>query len=128
MKALERAKYIERDRKQHHQALEALALRVACTTDGLTLWRKLNRLERRLHAACEHFSNEGSYGQDRWEKDKQAGCEELRRIFGGQIPEGVYINGDPRGHSLKLDCDEAPIPEGMQRDWGGNGILAAEIE
>lgn len=52
---------------------------------------------------------------------------ELARIFGGTVPAGVYINGDPRGHMLKLDGDEVVVPEGMQRDWVYNGILAAEI-
>lgn len=52
---------------------------------------------------------------------------ELAKIFGGKIPVGVFINGDPRGHMLKLDNDGRAIPEGMQTDWGGNGILAVEI-
>jgi hypothetical protein len=29
---------------------------------------------------------------------------------------------------LKLDCDEAPVPEGMERDWGGNGLIAPDLE
>ena len=57
----------------------------------------------------------------------------IAKIFGGTIPEGVFINSDPRGHALKLDCGDAgqpgvTIPEGMEKDWGGNGILAAEID
>ena len=57
---------------------------------------------------------------------------QLLALFGGSLPAGLYINGDPRGHMLKLDCGSAgspgvPIPDGMERDWGGDGILAADI-
>lgn len=118
---------IER-RKAHHHALEVLALTVNCHKPGLSLWRELGRLERKVYAACEAYSSDASFGLERWEKVKDDARVELARIFGASIPKGVYINGDPRGHSLKLDCDVAPVPGGMERDWGGNGILAATID
>lgn len=121
------AEHIQRRRLAHHKALEVLAAQVGCKTPGLTLWRSLRRLEAKLHRACESYSSDSDYGLERWEADKAAGHDELIRIF-GMTPKGVYINGDPRGHSLKLDSEQVTIPEGMQRDWGNDGILAAEIE
>jgi len=119
----------ERRRRAHHAALEVLALSVGCTTPGLKLWRQLCRLERRVYAGCEAYTNAvPGWDLQRWQLVKEEGRAELAKIFGGKIPAGVYINGDPRGHSLKLDCDEAQVPEGLQRDMGGNGILAATIE
>lgn len=54
-------------------------------------------------------------------------------LFGGKLPHGFFINGDPRGYALKLDdeaysrdpraADYMPI---SFTDWGGFGILAPE--
>lgn len=38
--------------------------------------------------------------------------------------QGFFINGDPRGYSLKVK--ENTYPE-MYQDWGGYGILAPEF-
>lgn len=124
---------VQRRRQAHHKALEALALQVGCKTPGLKLWRQLARLEKRLLNCCLNYSNHASYGTERWQKDKDQAREELKRIFGGTIPQGVYINGDPRGSMLKLDSGSAgepgvAIPEGMQTDLGQDGMLAATIE
>lgn len=124
---LDQKERVARQRANHHLALEALALRVGCQIPGKLLWRKLRRIENWFSKAVENYSNDSAYGLERWEKDKERARQELAAIFGGTIPPGVYLNSDPRGHALKLDCDEAEIPQGMEKDWGGNGILAAEI-
>lgn len=118
---------IER-RKAHHHALETLALTVGCDIQGVTLWRKLLKIERAVSYACLQYSNDSNFGLDQWEVVKDDARKQLAKLFCGQIPKGVYVNGDPRGHALKVDCDLAPIPEGMERDWGGNGILAPIID
>lgn len=119
---------IEKRRKAHHAALAKLA---GGNVDGLKLWRKLRAIERALYTVCERYTN-GECDLRAWEKAKASGRIALHVAFGGEIPKGVYINGDPRGHMLKLDCGSAgepgvPIPEGMERDWGGDGLLAPEI-
>lgn len=120
--------HLEHARKRHHLALEALAQQVGCKTPGLTLWRSMRRLERKIALACEQYSNDSGFGIERWETVKDDARRELARIFGGSIPKGVFINGDPRGYMLKLDNDQVAVPEGMHTDWGNYGILAAEIE
>jgi len=119
--------WIQRRRAAHHAALETLAREVGSNTPGLKLWRKLARIERETYAVCEKYSN-GQTDFTSWEKTKDWAKAELVKLFGGALPHGVFINGDPRGHMLKLDCDVRSIPEGLERDWGGNGILAATIE
>ena len=77
---------------------------------------------------CLHFSN-GDADSDVWDEMKDSAKRQLATMFGGVIPNGVYVNSDPRGHMLKLDSGaQFGVPEGMERDWGGNGILAAEID
>lgn len=122
---------LQRRRAAHHAALGTLINGDAAA--GLKLWRKLRRIERQLYAICEHYSN-GTGGIDTaaWNIAKGAARLQLIALFGGSLPAGLYINGDPRGHMLKLDCGSAgapgvPIPDGMERDWGGDGILAADI-
>ncbi len=123
---------LARRRTAHHAALGSLI--GADAAAGLKLWRKLRRIETRLYALCVHYSN-GTGGIDTaaWENAKDTAKRELIALFGEPLPAGLFINGDPRGHMLKLDCGSAgspgvTIPPGMERDWGGNGILAAEIE
>lgn len=54
-------------------------------------------------------------------------AEAVARIFGG-VPAGFFVNRDPRGYALKLDNEVTTIPDGMHKDWGGYGILAATID
>lgn len=116
----------ERRRARHYAALETLAKSVGCNRPGWVIWTDLRQLEKRLDRACCRYSNDASYGTERWEKDKQRARVRLLEIFGGLIPSGVYINGDPRGHMLKLDHEKVTVPDGMQTDWGSDGILAPE--
>lgn len=116
--------HVQRWRDNHHRALESLA---ANGKSGLSLWRALMRIERKAHAYAEALCSRdvSEAEQDRVEKEIR---ESVRKAF-GCIPAGFYLNRDPRGHALKLDPDNgANIPVGLQKDWGGNGILAAEID
>jgi len=57
-------------------------------------------------------------------------------LFGGTLPKGFFINGDPRGYSLKLDPEAWRVSDDVQTnyeaqpinftDWGGYLILAPE--
>lgn len=118
---------IDKRRAAHHATLGTLIGGDAAA--GLKLWRRLLRIERRLDPIREHYSNgTGGIGQDQWYAAKEKARAEIIKLFGGTLPDGLYINGDPRGHVLKLDSDKCTVPEGMERDWGGNGILAIIID
>lgn len=116
----------ERRRARHYAALETIAHSMDCNLAGWQLWVELRKIETRLERACLKYSNDGSYGQARWDADKERAKAKLALLFGGSIPAGIYINGDPRGHMLKLDSDSVRVPDGMQTDWGSDGILAPE--
>lgn len=93
---------------------------------GRNLWRRLRRLEAMAHRAAEQYCN----GEIELAA-MDAMVEGVTRAVGnvlGQVPRGFFVNRDPRGYALKLDPDFMVIPEGMQKDWGGYGLLAAEIE
>ena len=119
--------WLQRRRANHHRALETLAQQVDCKTDGLKLWRQLRRLEKQTDAYSLQHCN-GEIDGEKWDTIKEEVLTTLAKIFGGRVPDGVFINSDPRGYALKLDNEKVTIPEGMHTDWGGYGILAAEID
>lgn len=101
--------------------------------EGVTLWRRLRRIETKAHNAATAQCNGAAYGGEPFREEAE---EELfdkettvkvGRVFGGKVPEGFFINGDPRGYALKIDPDKGTVPEGMSTDWGRYGILAADI-
>lgn len=122
----ERAAWIARRRENHHRALETLAYQVNCNTPGLALWRQLRRIENWFTVYSTRYCN-GDIDTDAFEQAKEQAHKRLSKVFGGRIPEGVFLNSDPRGCALKLDNEQVQIPQGMETDWGGYGILAAEI-
>jgi len=113
-------------RENHHRALETLRA-PECKLTGLQLWRKLCKIEREASAAALRLCNDSHYSQEEFDTVKDSVKEQIRKTF-GQIPPGFFVNSDPRGYALKLDNDKTTIPEGMHKDWGGYGILAAVIE
>lgn len=50
---------------------------------------------------------------------------QVQKLF-GHIPPGAFFNWDARGHFLKVEAEHTP--EGALTDWGGDMILAGEIE
>jgi len=42
-----------------------------------------------------------------------------------KMPEGFFVNGDPRGYSLKMKA--GTFPSGFWTDFGGYGILVPEF-
>jgi hypothetical protein len=123
----ERAAWIQRRRENHNKALEVLAYQVNCTTPGLALWRKLRRVENWFTVYSTRYCN-GDLDSEAFETVKQQAYVRLSKAFGGTLPQGVFINSDPRGYALKLDNAQVSIPRGMDTDWGGYGILAADID
>ena len=133
-------------RKRQHLALASM-IGSNKASDGLKLYRKLRRIETEANAAATAQCNGKSYGRQPfrpdWHADGSEGTEEnptpyevfcdsvrakVAKAFGGTLPQGFRFNQDPRGYSLKLDPQRAPLPAGIVTDWGGYGILAPEIK
>lgn len=115
---------LNKERAAHHAALETLRA-PGVTTSGLRLWRTLRRFEGSARRAAEQYAN-GEIGTDHYERRAALTVEKVRQCL-GRVPSGFIVNSDPRGYALKLDPQRCEIPEGLARDWGGYGILAAEI-
>lgn len=130
MKTIEN--HVLKFRADHWTALHSL-YKGEKTVTGLSIWRKLRPIEKQAHDAATAQCNGETYNgqpwrtEDGWEIFKGYITNRVRLAFGGVLPEGFFINGDARGYALKLDPDSCVIPAGMHKDWGGNGILAAEI-
>lgn len=103
---------------------------------GMSLWQKLRRVEVWVGNQCVQYSNDSSYGTERWEKVVHTAARRVRKILnpdgGGLLPEGFFVNSDPRGYMLKIDSDGADPAEvwrkrGMHWDGGNNAVLAPEV-
>ena len=136
--AIKQAAWIERRRAGHHAALLTLAGPRNKKT-GLQIWRALRKVEHVARAAATAYCNGEPFTLAGQRYDFRAsGCDAfdaikrdhikpaVARAFGGVIPEGFFVNGDPRGHALKIRAEH--VPAGMATDWGRDGILAAEID
>lgn len=133
---------LNRRRTAHHRALETLRAE-SCTLSGMQIWRRLKGVERAAHACALAFCNGESVtvswphmgiahtsfaDESAWEICVVSRAHDCVRNILGHVPEGFFVNADARGHALKLDGEAVEIPEGMDVDWGGDGILAATIE
>lgn len=87
----------------------------------------LRRLELRAHRNAEYFCNGRrpsgrQYRIDDWDAFTTRLRANVTALFGNKIP-GLRVNGDARGHALKIDCQKGLVPDGMETDAGHYGIL-----
>jgi len=116
--------------ERHYTTLEKLAEHCGVNKpNGKKLSLALLKIEQRAHRVMEAFCN-GECNDSGFENAKNAARENVQALFNHNL-QGLKINGDPRGYTLKIDDDvtrelfDAGIT--MQRDFGGYGLLAPEI-
>lgn len=135
--------HLDQRRKAHHRALSSLHASPLASQEeheqrGLRMWRRLRRIEAIAHDATTAQCNGERYGSQPYREDDESGespldvffdgiRSDVAKVFGGTLPTGFMINHDTRGYALKLDSDKTTIPHGLETDWGGYGILAADI-
>lgn len=115
---------IKRRRALHHRALYKLHADRKPKISPAGLWRKLSHIELAVSGAAEAWAN-GEIDEHAWEALKAECIEDVRAAL-GRLPDGFFVNSDPRGYALKIRPG-GEIPEGLEKDWGGNGILAPII-
>ena len=116
---------VQKHREAHHNALATVFDRP--TSYGLNLWRKLRRIEATFSRQSLAFCN-GELPAEDFEAAKQVARDAVARLTkSGKLPEGFFVNSDPRGYALKIHDSQAKQFPGLHRDWGGYGCLAAEI-
>ena len=95
-------------------------------------YKRLRRVERETNRATVAHCEVPNFD---WEKARENAEFKVKRIFGGKLPPGFFVDGDPRGYALKIDGGQSYegdfhpeyIPEGLHKDFGGYGILAPEF-
>lgn len=108
-----------RARAAHHAALAELT-----DKDGLSVWRKLRRVEQEISRYSECYCN-GGMSLEAFDVRCENAKHKAARIM-GKLPNGFFVNRDPRGYALKIESEQ--LPQGMWKDWGGYGILAPVID
>ena len=130
--AMEKAR-VQRERSAHWNALRSIARRPKDPLEGVTLWRRLRKVEleasRAATAQCNAAPFEGQpYREEaEWDAFCNRIAAKVAKIL-GHVPDGFTINGDPRGYALKIDPDKGTVPPGMVTDWGRYGLLAPVID
>lgn len=81
-------------------------------------------IERRLRRLMTQRCNE-PMDDEVYQRRKGILVEKLKNLFGGELPEGLFINTDPRGYSIKFEdnISETHPATCLQRDFGGYHIL-----
>ena len=94
--------------------------------DPVQLCRKLRQLELRASRFTVALCN-GTTSQDAGDKGLEKIETEVNDLLGNtDVP--VFINRDPRGYALKIDDEWMLTTEtNIERDWGGYGILAPDL-
>lgn len=100
--------------------------------EGQAIYTIFARAEDTAHRLQEYECNVGELTPSMKRKEDKIRSiieEMLKPEFKAQF----FINGDPRGYTLKLKVQgkaekiAAELPEGFYKDWGGYGILAPEF-
>lgn len=90
-----------------------------------TQLRSLKALERKAHKWAEDACNYGVSDRT-YTRRQNIITAEVKDIL-GDIPQGFFINGDPRGYALKLDPEQGADTSGFETDWGRFGILSRPL-
>lgn len=116
---------------RHVKELENLG-----ATNGIQAFEALSRLEKKAHKLAEDMCN-FDIPEEIQDKRAEAIKSRVKKIFGGELPPGFFINYDPRGYALKIKSEQNKkwddIPNNTDRiisfvDWGDYGILAPDFE
>jgi len=89
------------------------------------IWEKLNRLENKANRICTAQCN-GEGNQDKQNKQLEHIEKRVLQLLPNLEPENFFINGDPRGYSLKIKESKATELK-LHKDWGGYGILTPQF-
>lgn len=112
-------------------ALEQLYIKMNGTTpsvNGESLYLQLRKIEKMLTKLHEKACSV-AVAEITIDRAHDIATLEIKRIFNA-VPEGLYINTDPRGYALKIDDTVFNASyEGisLQTDWGGYGLLAPDL-
>jgi hypothetical protein len=100
---------------RHIEALKTLGFKAGN-------WNRIRHIENMANWYALKYAN-GEMDSERYGAQQAEVEKAVLKLFGGKLP-GFFVNSDPRGYALKLDNESVKLPEGLNKDWGGYGILA----
>ena len=128
MKATERREIMLQHRQGHTESLKKLGY----TKDTM---HAIKRLEHEANEIQTKDAN-GELTEVEASNADMRISNRVASLFGGKLPKGFFINGDPRGYTLKLDPEAWKVSDDAREnyeampikftDWGGYMILAPE--
>jgi hypothetical protein len=118
--------------QRHYTAINFLLLACGIEKNEAQVKRvssTLLRIENKAHQLAENYCN-GKISTGQWGEISEGIAAEVQALFNGKL-QGLKVNGDARGYAIKInDEQERTIYKdaNLFRDWGGNGLLAPEID
>lgn len=114
----------------HYLSLEKLALLCGVENpNGKKLSVKLLKLEKEIYKPILDYCNGDLESVEFLDELIERHAGKVQALFNNNL-KGFFINRDPRGYALKIG-DKLLRNEykdlGLQRDWGGYGLLVPEI-
>lgn len=128
MNRLDRREIMLKHRQRHIEQLQKLGY----IYDKMNAIKMLENAVNRLGVKdCN-----GEISQEDFKVLERIYMNRAKKLFGGKLPKGFFMNGDPRGYSLKLDTEAWRVSDDAREnyeaqpisytDWGGYMILAPE--
>jgi hypothetical protein len=99
--------------------------------DPIKLAKTLHSLEVKAHKlATDYYNGENNVTTETWEGLSEVILEKVDKILNFKAKGiRVFVNGDARGYSLKIDDEDVRNRcLDIYRDWGGFGIIAPEFD
>ncbi|MFA5276492.1 MAG: hypothetical protein WC417_06350 [Candidatus Omnitrophota bacterium] len=104
--------------------------------DPVKLAKQVRRLEVKANKlATDYCNGENDVTTRNWGNKSNAILDKLDKIIGfRKLKIPVFLNGDARGYSLKIDshymekCRHLDGWNKLATDWGGYGILAPDFD
>jgi len=99
--------------------------------EAYLIYKKLHRIEARMNRIFTNECNGVSQPTEAQEKKRnQRVLKQLNDMLPGL--KTIFLNGDPRGYSLKISSEEAKELRdkgiNIYTDWGGYGILCPDFD
>ncbi len=95
------------------------------------LYEKLRRIETKTNRLmCDDCNGTKPGTEKDWEKQDTKIIDRVKKLL--PVATGIFLNGDPRGYSLKIKSENvSSLNErgkiNIYQDWGGYGIIAPEF-
>ena len=121
-----------KQQNRQFDGLEQLYIKINGSTarvNGEYLYLQLRKIEKKLTKLHEKACNV-PVAEVTIDKSHSVATLYIGKIFNG-VPEGLYINTDPRGYALKIDDEVFKTHYkgiSLQTDWGGYGLLAPDLK